>query len=171
MKNRQDMCLAKDAGYTEYPGLTDRMKTGCLATPAFKARYCNQQTNCVCTSNEGKSHKTTHYQHPETKLFLKYCWRRQQGPQCTTSYICTMGFKVYGICTRGQLYVFPRAKPERRHTTARGYKSHTPLKPMVQMTCAIVAFIVPANCFTVLRRSHSCPATLMYPRVHRCTLA
>ena len=82
-----------------------------------------------------------------------------------------MGFEVYGICTWGQLYVFPRAKPEGRHATARRYKCHTPLKPMVQMTCAIVAFIVPANCFTVFRRSHSCPATLVYPRVHRCTLA
>ena len=55
LKNRRDVCLAKDAGYIEYPGLTGRIKTGCMATPAFKSRYCTQHTDRVCTSSEGNA--------------------------------------------------------------------------------------------------------------------
>ena len=55
MKNRRDVCLAKDAGFIEYPGLTGRIKTGCMATPAFKSRYCTQHTVRVCLSSEEDS--------------------------------------------------------------------------------------------------------------------
>ena len=40
MKNRRDVCYAKDAGFIQFDGLTGSIKTGCHATPAFKSRYC-----------------------------------------------------------------------------------------------------------------------------------
>ena len=52
-----------------------------------------------------------------------------------------MGFKLYGICTREQQYVFPRAKPE----------GTNPILHSAGDLCHS-AFIDPANCFT---RSHS----------------
>ena len=39
MKNRRDVCYAKDAGYVEFDGLSGSIKTGCQATPAYKSRY------------------------------------------------------------------------------------------------------------------------------------
>lgn len=42
-----------------------------------------------------------------------------------------------GFVPRVQLHVFLRVKPEGRHATAQGVQSHTPLKVMVQLTCAI----------------------------------
>ena len=53
MKNRRDICSAKDAGYVEYPGLPGRIKTGCMASPAFKSRYCNQHVTRSTISLEG----------------------------------------------------------------------------------------------------------------------
>ena len=40
MKNRRDICYAKDAGFVQFPGLPGQIKTGCMASPAFKSRYC-----------------------------------------------------------------------------------------------------------------------------------
>ena len=34
---------------------------------------------------------------------------QQKAHECLSNLLC-MGFKVYGICTRGQLYVFPRVQ-------------------------------------------------------------
>ena len=41
--NRRDICLAKDAGSISYPGLPGYIKTGCMASPAFKSRFCLQR--------------------------------------------------------------------------------------------------------------------------------
>ena len=49
MKNQRDVCFAKDAGYIEFDGLPGSIKTGCIATPAFKSRYCEQHMNQSCT--------------------------------------------------------------------------------------------------------------------------
>lgn len=49
MKNRRDVCYAKDAGYIQFKGLTGCIKTGCAATPDFKSRYCSKHVNQACT--------------------------------------------------------------------------------------------------------------------------
>ena len=48
MKNRRDVCYAKDAGYVEFDGLSGSIKTGCQATPAYKSRYCEQHKPFAC---------------------------------------------------------------------------------------------------------------------------
>ena len=40
MKNRRDVCYAKDAGFIQFDGLSGLIKTGCSATPAYKSRFC-----------------------------------------------------------------------------------------------------------------------------------
>ena len=52
IKNRRDVCLAKDAGYIEYPTLPGHIKTGCMASPHFKSRYCKSHTPRACSSDE-----------------------------------------------------------------------------------------------------------------------
>ena len=49
MKNRRDVCFAKDAGYIQFDGLSGSIKTGCPASPAFKSRYCLDHVNQACT--------------------------------------------------------------------------------------------------------------------------
>ena len=48
MKNRRDVCYAKDAGYVEFDGLSGSIKTGCQATPAYMSRYCEQHKPFAC---------------------------------------------------------------------------------------------------------------------------
>ena len=48
MKNRRHVCNARDAGYNEYPGLPGKVKTGCMMTPEYKSRYCNQHQLRSC---------------------------------------------------------------------------------------------------------------------------
>ena len=48
MKNRRDLCYAKDAGFIEFDGIPGSIKTGCFATPAFKSRYCPAHMNHAC---------------------------------------------------------------------------------------------------------------------------
>lgn len=48
MKNRWDVCYAKDAGFIEFDGLFGSIKTGCAATPGFKSRYCSAHENQAC---------------------------------------------------------------------------------------------------------------------------
>lgn len=50
MKNRRDVCYAKDAGYIQFDGLEGSIKTGCTATPTFKSRYCTKHINQACTA-------------------------------------------------------------------------------------------------------------------------
>ena len=52
MKNQREVCLAKDAGYVSYPGLPGRIKTGCMASPAFKSRFCPNHTIRLCTMSK-----------------------------------------------------------------------------------------------------------------------
>lgn len=40
MKNRRDICAAKDAGWIQYPELPGCVKTGCISSPAFKSAFC-----------------------------------------------------------------------------------------------------------------------------------
>ncbi len=53
MKNRRDICLAKDAGSIQYPGLPATIKTGCMASPAFKSRFCHQHKVRSCLTEGG----------------------------------------------------------------------------------------------------------------------
>ena len=48
MKNRRDVCFAKDAGFVEFEGLPGLIKTGCTASPAYKSQYCDLHKNHVC---------------------------------------------------------------------------------------------------------------------------
>ena len=48
MKNRRDVCMARDAGYTAYEGLPGVLKTGCMNTPDFKARHCTLHRVRAC---------------------------------------------------------------------------------------------------------------------------
>ena len=41
MKNHQDVCFAKNAGYVEFKGLPGRVRSGCPNTPTHKLRYCS----------------------------------------------------------------------------------------------------------------------------------
>jgi hypothetical protein len=44
MKNRRQVCNAEDAGYVEFPGLPGKIKTGCIATPEYKSKFCSLHT-------------------------------------------------------------------------------------------------------------------------------
>ena len=48
MKNRRDVCFAKDAGFIEFEGLPGLIKTGCTASPAYKSQYCDLHKNHAC---------------------------------------------------------------------------------------------------------------------------
>ena len=49
VKNRREVCNAKDAGFIQFDNLPGLIKTGCTATPAFKNRYCTAHMNLACT--------------------------------------------------------------------------------------------------------------------------
>lgn len=49
MKNRRDVCMAKDVGYIFYESLPGSIHTGCVNTPAFNSRYCKDHQEHVCT--------------------------------------------------------------------------------------------------------------------------
>ena len=49
MKNRRDVCYAKDAGFIQFDGFSGLIKTGCSATPAYKSHYCSNHANHSCT--------------------------------------------------------------------------------------------------------------------------
>lgn len=48
MKNRRDVCYAKDAGFIEFEGLVGSIKTGCPATPSYMSRFCADHKNQAC---------------------------------------------------------------------------------------------------------------------------
>lgn len=48
MKNRRQVCYAKDAGFIEFKGLPGSIITGCTATPTFKSNYCLHHPNSAC---------------------------------------------------------------------------------------------------------------------------
>jgi hypothetical protein len=49
MKNRRDICYAKDAGYVRYPGLDGHIKTGCMMSPAYKSYFCEKHKDRSCS--------------------------------------------------------------------------------------------------------------------------
>ena len=49
MKNRCDVCMACNVGYTKYEGLPAVLKTGCMNSPEFKARHCSLHRVRACT--------------------------------------------------------------------------------------------------------------------------
>ena len=49
MKNRHDVCMAKDAGYIQYPGLPGHIKSGCTSSPKFMSRYCQNHAQRAST--------------------------------------------------------------------------------------------------------------------------
>ena len=51
LKNRRDVCLAKDAGFISYHGLPGHVKSGCMSTPSYKSRYCKEHCERVCKSD------------------------------------------------------------------------------------------------------------------------
>ena len=51
MKNHRDICAAKDAGSIHYHGLPGQIKTGCMASPAHKSRFCVQHSPQSCDNN------------------------------------------------------------------------------------------------------------------------
>ena len=54
LKNRRDICGAKDAGWIQYPGLAGRIKTGCVSSPSFRSRYCEEH-KIRCVEGENSS--------------------------------------------------------------------------------------------------------------------
>lgn len=48
MKNRRDVCMAKDAGFIEFEGLHGSIKSGCQATPDYMSRYCVHHKHQAC---------------------------------------------------------------------------------------------------------------------------
>jgi len=53
MKNRRDVCMAREAGYTTYEGLPGVLKTGCMNSPEFKARHCSLHRVRACNPHAG----------------------------------------------------------------------------------------------------------------------
>ncbi len=49
MKNRRDVCHAKNAGFISFDGLDGSVKTGCTVTPSFKSRFCSNHVNHACS--------------------------------------------------------------------------------------------------------------------------
>ena len=50
MKNRRDVCMAKDAGCIQYPNLPGHIKSGCTSSPQYKSRYCQKHDSRACKS-------------------------------------------------------------------------------------------------------------------------
>ena len=49
MKNRRDVCMAKDAGYIQYLGLPGHIKSGYTLSPNFMSRYCQNHAQRAST--------------------------------------------------------------------------------------------------------------------------
>ena len=57
MKNRRDVCMARDAGYTTYEGLPGAVKTGCMNSPELGARHCSLHKVRACNPFTGDEDK------------------------------------------------------------------------------------------------------------------
>ena len=55
MKNQREVCMAKDAGYTQYSALPGSVRTGCPHTPAYKSRFCTHHKNRAPNYTSGAS--------------------------------------------------------------------------------------------------------------------
>ena len=49
MKNHHDVCRATHAGFLEYKGLSERVRTGCPNTPLMKSPYCQLHAPVIAT--------------------------------------------------------------------------------------------------------------------------
>ena len=48
LKKRGEVCMAKDAGYIEFAGIPEMMRTGCSCTLSYKCRFCPEHINHAC---------------------------------------------------------------------------------------------------------------------------
>lgn len=55
MKNKRDVCMAHDAGYTTFEGLSGAVKTGCMNTPELGARHCFLHKVRACNPYAGEN--------------------------------------------------------------------------------------------------------------------
>ena len=53
MKNRRDVCMAKNVGFVEYSGLPGHVKSGCTSSPSYKSRYCLEHKSHTCNPLPG----------------------------------------------------------------------------------------------------------------------
>ena len=52
--------MVKDAGHISYLGLPGQIKTGCMASLAFKSRFCQQHTEQSCSTTATEQHEGKH---------------------------------------------------------------------------------------------------------------
>ena len=52
MKNRRDVCMARDAGYTVYENLPGAVKTGCMNSPEPNSRHCKLHRIRACNPSK-----------------------------------------------------------------------------------------------------------------------
>lgn len=55
MKNRRDICAATEAGFIEFDGLPEAIKTGCQLSPAYNSKYCYDHSPRVARTNAKES--------------------------------------------------------------------------------------------------------------------
>ena len=54
MKNRRDVCMAKDVGYIQYQNLPGHIRSGCTASPQFKSRICREHESRALPCDDDK---------------------------------------------------------------------------------------------------------------------
>ncbi|KXJ06830.1 uncharacterized protein LOC114576501 [Exaiptasia diaphana] len=58
MKISREVCKAKDVGFLQYKGLEGSIKSGCLKSPAFESRYCEDHKDFACELKIASSDET-----------------------------------------------------------------------------------------------------------------
>ena len=53
MKNRRDVCSARETGFTEYEGLPGVIKTGCQLSPGYQSKYCYEHAPRISSRTAG----------------------------------------------------------------------------------------------------------------------
>ena len=84
-KNHRDVFLATEAGFVEYAGLPEKIKTGYSRTPGLGSKYCALHKETATTCAEEKSNQVAlitskqttrnqiHYQGIKSRLQLISC--------------------------------------------------------------------------------------------------
>ena len=82
MKNRRDVCYAKDAGYIQFHGLPVYIKSDCQATPAYKSHYCENHINFACDSQQltGKEEEDERHLDAPIGPVLRSAQKQQKNP-------------------------------------------------------------------------------------------
>lgn len=93
MKNRRDICSAKEAGSIQYPGLPGHIKTGCMASPRFKSRYCSNHDERSCSLADSTSDATSDTKSPEGVVEILLAVKETRGSKYyqVTASCCTLG--------------------------------------------------------------------------------